>query len=63
MASEVSQKKKLEPYTEEQKRRIHELLQSWIECSEDEAKEQQETFEYLKKVLDEDRPGQRKLFP
>ncbi len=37
------------------------LLQSWID--EDDAGEQQETGEYLVRVLDEDRPSERKLFP
>jgi hypothetical protein len=37
------------------------LLQTWIDA-EDEA-EQQETGKYLTRVLDEDRPSARKLFP
>lgn len=37
------------------------LLQSWID--EDDAGEQQETGEYLIRVLDEDRLSNRKLFP
>ena len=37
------------------------LLQSWID--EDDAGEQQETGEYLVRVLDEDRLSDRKLFP
>jgi len=39
------------------------LLRSWQECSEEEAQEQRETMEYLKRVLDEDRLSYRKLFP
>ena len=35
------------------------LLDSWLN---DDEKEQKETFEYLKKVLDEDRLSDRKLF-
>ena len=35
------------------------LLDSWMKSGE---KEQKETFEYLKIVLDEDRPSNRKLF-
>jgi hypothetical protein len=35
------------------------LIDSWLEAEE---KEQKETFEYLKKVLDEDRLSERKLF-
>lgn len=37
------------------------LLQSWID--EDDTGEQQETGEYLVRVLDEDRLSNRKLFP
>ncbi len=36
------------------------LLRSWREGDE---QEQCETWEYLKRVLDEDRPSNRKLFP
>jgi hypothetical protein len=36
------------------------LLQAWLQ--EDE-REQKDTFEYLVRSLDEDRPSQRKLFP
>ena len=39
------------------------LLESWRNCTEEEAEEQRETWEYLKRVLDEDRPSYRKLFP
>jgi hypothetical protein len=35
------------------------LLDTWIKADE---KEQKETFEYLKVVLDEDRTSNRKLF-
>lgn len=35
------------------------LLDSWLD---DDEKEQKETFEYLRKVLDEDRLSDRKLF-
>ena len=37
------------------------LVQSWID--EGDAEEQKETGDYLIRVLDEDRPSQRKLFP
>lgn len=37
------------------------LLQSWIDDAE--GKEQQETGDYLVRVLDEDRLSDRKLFP
>jgi hypothetical protein len=39
------------------------LLQSWYVEQSDEREEQRETWEYLKKVLDEDRLSDRKLFP
>ncbi|MBI3938395.1 MAG: hypothetical protein HY323_15570 [Betaproteobacteria bacterium] len=39
------------------------LLESWLNADEKVALEQKETFEYLVKVLDEDRPSNRKLFP
>ncbi len=35
------------------------LLNSWLEADEN---EQKETFDYLRKVLDEDRLSDRKLF-
>jgi hypothetical protein len=37
------------------------LLQSW--ATEGDEQEQRDTWEYLKKVLDEDRLSDRKLFP
>ena len=37
------------------------LMDSWLNGDEDE-REQKETFEYLKKVLDSDRLSNRKLF-
>jgi hypothetical protein len=40
-----------------------ELLRSWREASDDELLERQETWEYLKKALDEDRLSSRKFFP
>jgi len=39
------------------------LLESWCNVDEEQAAEQRETFEYLKRVLDEDRLSDRKLFP
>ena len=39
------------------------LLQSWRNCTEEEAQEQRETGDWLIKVLDEDRTSARKLFP
>ncbi len=38
------------------------LLESWCTGSEDDVREQRETLEYLKRVLDEDRLSDRKLF-
>lgn len=37
------------------------LVQSWIDEGDED--EQKETWEYLVRVLDEDRPSARKLFP
>lgn len=47
----------------EQKRRqgAVDLLQSWIDQGNPD--EQRTTYEYLTRVLDEDRPADRKLFP
>jgi hypothetical protein len=40
------------------------LLDSWLnETDPDVIREQRETWEFLKKALDEDRPSYRKLFP
>lgn len=39
------------------------LLQSWNVEESLEQEEQRETWEYLKKALDEDRISDRKLFP
>jgi hypothetical protein len=38
------------------------LLDSWMNVSEEEAQEQRETFEALKKGMDEHRPPGYKLF-
>ena len=51
--------------SEEQKRinqAAIDLLRSWIDAYEEEARDQRETGEYLRKVLDEDRPPGFKLF-
>ncbi len=37
------------------------VLRAWMEDGDPE--EQKETFEYLSRTLDEDRPSERKLFP
>jgi hypothetical protein len=39
------------------------LLDSWAHADEDEIREQKETWEFLRRVFDEDRPSYRKLFP
>jgi hypothetical protein len=39
------------------------LLDSWAIATEEEIAEQRETWEFLKKALDEDRLSYRKLFP
>lgn len=44
----------------EQQKAAIELLRSWREGDQ---QEQQETWDYLKRVLDEDRLSDRKLFP
>ena len=60
---EKTQKQLIEPLTTEQLERAVNLLDSWCNVDEAEAQEQQETWFYLKKVLDEDRLSDRKLFP
>ncbi len=45
----------------DRRRRVVELLQSWID--ESDAEEQTATGEYLIRALDEDRLSNRKLFP
>ena len=50
------------PTPEQRREAMLELLKRWRE--EDDAEEEQsETWEYLKKALDEDRLSYRKLFP
>jgi hypothetical protein len=39
------------------------LLQSWCGDDPQEQQEQRDTWEYLRKTLDEDRLSDRKLFP
>jgi hypothetical protein len=39
------------------------LLDSWAFATDEEIAEQRETWEFLKKALDEDRLSSRKLFP
>jgi len=63
MASETTSKRQLEPLTKERRERAVALLESWRNCSEEEAQEQKETLDFLMKALDQDRPSFRKLFP
>ena len=60
------------PESEEEKRRLQreknqaaiDLLDSWLNETDPEViREQRETWEFLKKALDEDRLSYRKLFP
>ena len=53
----------LQPLSPEQIQNVIDLLDSWCNVSEEEAEEQRETWEYLKKALDEDRLSYGKLFP
>ncbi|CAA9238427.1 MAG: hypothetical protein AVDCRST_MAG77-1387 [uncultured Chloroflexi bacterium] len=42
--------------------RAIQLLRSWREGDEEDLRDQRETGEFLRKALDEDRPGYRKFF-
>lgn len=53
----------LEPLNPEQVQKVIDMLDEWCNVDEEEAQEQRETLEYLMKVIDEDRPSYRKLFP
>jgi hypothetical protein len=46
--------------TSDRREQFAALLQSWLE---EDQEEQKDTFEYLVRALDDDRPSQRKLFP
>ncbi|MGC9505430.1 hypothetical protein [Baaleninema sp.] len=48
--------------SQEQIDRVIQLLDSWCEDTAENIQEQQETFEYLQKAIDEDRPSDRKIF-
>jgi hypothetical protein len=39
------------------------LLRSWAQATDEEIAEQRETWEFLKRALEEDRLSYRKLFP
>ena len=53
----------IEPLDQELIEKAIQLLDSWCDVDEEEAKEQCDTLKYLIKVLDEDRLSYRKLFP
>lgn len=53
--------KNLPSNDEERRKELIVLVQSWID--DPDPREQDETREYLIRVLDEDRPSYRKLFP
>jgi hypothetical protein len=48
---------------QEQIRRNQAALEMLREWDQEDPEEQRETWEFLKRALDEDRPGQRPLFP
>ena len=60
---QVKPTQKMESLSPEQVTQAIELLNSWIEVSDSQAQEQQETGEYLLKVLEQDRLSNRPLFP
>jgi hypothetical protein len=51
------------PLTAEQREAAIALLRSWREASEEEAEEQRETMQYLRRALNEGRPDELKHFP
>ncbi|MBI3923683.1 MAG: hypothetical protein HY318_19845 [Armatimonadetes bacterium] len=68
-ATYAAETKKGRDWTEEEleemrgrNQRVIEILRSLRECSEEEAQDQKETFELLRKALGEDRTSYRKLF-
>ena len=60
--SELKNPPLIEHLDQEQIEKTIQLLDSWCNVDEEEAKEQCETLEYLMKALDEDRLSYRKLF-
>ena len=52
-----------EELVQEQIRRNQAALEMLQEWDQDDPEEQRITWEFLKRALDEDREGQRKLFP
>ena len=61
--SEVATEEEQRQLQREKNRSGIDLLESWAHASEGEIAEQRETWEFLKKALDEDRPSYRKFFP
>jgi hypothetical protein len=53
----------IRPPTEEVRLKLHDLFESFENVNDEEAQEQQESFEMIRRALDEDRPSNRKLFP
>jgi hypothetical protein len=60
--SELQTPPLIEHLDQEQIEKTIQLLDSWCNVDEQEAKEQCETLEYLMQALDEDRLSYRKLF-
>ena len=60
--SAVLEIEKEETLTIGEKRKIKAKVRRLRSLFDDDEKEQRETFAYLKKVLDEDRPSNRRLF-
>jgi hypothetical protein len=46
-----------------QNQALIDMLNEWSQGDEQDQEEQRETWELLKRLLDEDRPSYRKLFP
>ena len=57
---EVEEQRRLQ---REKNRAAIDLIRSWREVDEEGRREQRETWEFLKKALDEDRLSYRKHFP
>lgn len=65
MARELTEEER-EARRQEQARQnqaLIEMLNEWAQGDDQDQEEQRETWELLKRLLDEDRPSTRKLFP
>ena len=64
-AQELTQEEREARRQEQIKRNqaLIEMLDEWSQGDEQDQEEQRETWELLKRLLDEDRPSSRKLFP